>query len=1067
MHVHKPELEESLFEAALEILSADQRELFLNVACQGNRALRSRLDALLEGHFGGDGFLARDPGRDPASLDEDQQCQVINRYKLLEKIGEGGFGEVWMAEQREPVKRRVALKILKLGMDTRQVVGRFDAERQALALMDHPNIAKVFDGGATDSGRPYFVMELVRGVKITEYCDKNLLPTEERLKLFILVCHAIQHAHQKGIIHRDIKPSNILVTLHDGVPVPKVIDFGIAKAAQGSVTDRTIFTQLQQFIGTPAYVSPEQAEMSGLDVDTRSDIYSLGVLLYELLVGQTPFDVVEVMKGGIDSLRRVIRDNEPVKPSTKLKTLPAQELTSTAQRRQTDPLKLTRQMGGDLDWIVMKCLEKDRRRRFETANGLAMDLQRYLANEPVTARPPSAAYRIRKLIQRNKLAFTAGAFILLVFLGGLGGIILVQRNANREFRKRLYTSELNRAGLAWQSGQSAGMRALLDRCPPDLRNWEWTFLHHQLERWQQSTLFSINDVVGGAALSADARLIAISAGGKLSIHAYPGGDLVQSIPFSPAWQSPFSVSPKDDSVATLEGSSGTLTIWDMRTGRELLHVKHGEGAGGLAWFHNGKSIATGGNDGIVHVWDATTGREMRHFSIGKKVTGLGIAYDDQTIAVGTSGVEVRLIDATTGEARREFHTRGPFNSQLIFSPDGRKLLIGNGTGGGFRNDKRVWSLEDGGSMDLNSGEGIHFAFSSDSQRLAVADGGGLIQLWDLEQRVELERFSANVGWSTFVHILPDNRILSAGSDGALKISEPKREAAAQLKGYGNSLRVLSFSSDSRWIAAGGSSTNVPIWSVAPGAGSAPSAIYTKHASVAFAVAFSPDGKVASCSSDLSVRVWVPSTLETLWSASLAPSTPAWWLAFSPDARRLYVASNSDTLHVFDAATGRKLKSLNGLVNTIDGLAISPDGSQMVLCQKSLISVRDALDLHEIWSAPAAPDRCASFSPDGQWIATGDLDGGITLWQVKSGGRVRRTLRGHSASVKGLSFHPDGTRLVSCSVDGQVKIWDWREGVELLNLAAPGHGILWSVLFSPDGRMIAAAGGDGNITIWRQ
>jgi serine/threonine protein kinase len=424
-----------LFLKALEKSTPAERAAFLDGACGGDAALRAAVEILLADHRE-DSFLEQPAlavtGSSTvriATPNDEQVGTLIGRYKLLEPLGEGGFGAVWLAEQKEPVRRKVALKVIKLGMDTRQVVARFEAERQALALMDHPNIAKVLDAGTTDAGRPYFAMELVRGIPITKFCDENKLPTRERLDLFIKVCHAVQHAHQKGIIHRDLKPSNVLVTLHDGVPVPKVIDFGIAKATQQELTDKTLHTMFQQFIGTPAYVSPEQAEMSGLDIDTRTDIYSLGVLLYELLTGVTPFDAHQLVQSGLDEMRRIIREDEPQRPSNRLSTLEMVAATTLARHRREKLPALVNLVRGDLDWIVMKCLEKDRTRRYETASGLAADLKRHLGNEPILARPPSAAYRFRKAYRRNRIAFTAAACVLAAMVISLIGIWVSARRA--------------------------------------------------------------------------------------------------------------------------------------------------------------------------------------------------------------------------------------------------------------------------------------------------------------------------------------------------------------------------------------------------------------------------------------------------------------------------------------------------------------------------------------------------------------------------------------------------------------------------------------------------------------
>jgi serine/threonine protein kinase/Tfp pilus assembly protein PilF len=426
----------SIFGKALELSSDSERAAYLDRACQGDAGLRAEVESLLQAREKAGAFLAGSASDPATTCDEpivERPGALIGPYKLLEQIGEGGFGVVFMAEQQRPLRRKVALKVLKPGMDTRQVVARFEAERQALALMDHPNIARIFDGGETASGRPYFVMELVRGIPITDFCDQSQLPVRERLELFLNVCQAVQHAHQKGVIHRDIKPSNVLVTMHNGTAVVKVIDFGVAKAIGQQLTDKTLFTGFAQMIGTPLYMSPEQAAISAVDVDTRSDIYSLGVLLYELLTGTTPFDKERLHQAGYDEMRRIIREEEPPRPSTRMSTL-GQAATTISTQRKSDPKRLSQLFRGELDWIVMKCLEKDRNRRYESASALAADVQRYLSDEPVLACPPSAAYRVRKFARRNKKALAVAGLILFIvgLLGGGGGWVIRDRAARKQ-----------------------------------------------------------------------------------------------------------------------------------------------------------------------------------------------------------------------------------------------------------------------------------------------------------------------------------------------------------------------------------------------------------------------------------------------------------------------------------------------------------------------------------------------------------------------------------------------------------------------------------------------------------
>lgn len=606
----------------------------------------------------------------------DLEGQVIDRYRLLEKIGEGGWGIVYAAEQVVPVRRRVALKVIKMGMDTRAVVSRFAAERQALAMMDHPHIAKVLDAGATQAGRPYFVMELVRGIRVTEFCDQEKLGFRQRLELFCQICEAIQHAHQKGIIHRDIKPSNILVSVHEGLPTPKVIDFGIAKATDQRLTEHTVYTQINQFIGTPAYMSPEQAEMSSMDIDTRSDIYSLGVLLYELLTGRLPFGADELAAGGIDAIRRTIREREPVRPSTRMTALDSAELRVVAQRRSLDPPRLIHLLKGDLDWIVMKCLEKDRTRRYATANGLSSDIRRYLQHEPVVARPPSALYRLRKAIQRNELAFASGVAVLTALLLGAGGSTWEAIRANRAEREQTriweksqelarletiarqaaitskvraeamtralrteaYAADMRVAQLELEAGNLGTAREILGKYIPgagevveDLRGLEWRFL------WS-ATHAGVPENSGAGDVRWVSRLFRPATA--------LDGPAVSTSPLAVV----ASVASADGQVMARDLGDGTVEVRSTGTPAFQYRLLDGStGVGRLALSLKGKSLAVVCMDGSARIWALDGGTLSGPLLLGDShITDMAFTSDGRTLVSASRKKEIGFWNVDTG-----------------------------------------------------------------------------------------------------------------------------------------------------------------------------------------------------------------------------------------------------------------------------------------------------------------------------------------------------------------------------------------------------------------------------------
>jgi eukaryotic-like serine/threonine-protein kinase len=1037
---------------------------------------------------------------------------IIGPYKLLQQIGEGGFGVVYMAEQEQPVRRLVALKIIKPGMDTSQVIARFESERQALALMDHPNIARVLDAGATGSGHPYFVMELVKGVPITDFCDKNHLATDARLKLFLNVCHAIQHAHHKGIIHRDIKPSNVMVTLHDGIPVVKVIDFGVAKATVQKLTERTLFTAYGQMLGTPAYMSPEQAEMSGLDIDTRSDVYSLGVLLYELLTGTTPLEANRLREAGYAEMQRLIREEDPPRPSTRLSSL-GDSATGVAGNRGLEVKRLVQLLASDLDWVVMKALEKDRNRRYDTPASFAEDIERYLADETIEARPASAGYRLRKILRRNKGPVLSASLIFLALVSGVFGTTLGLFEAKRhegeakrqeQLAVAAQKQEALRADSEAKLAKENGLLAQSERDASTLaRNNQkiaegkaaelkvalaQSYFRQGLREYDAGRPNSaLADLTRALAMTGPEHPLCTSYRRVLVDRCLQGGK--QLLP--PLWHAgPVrTVAFSPDGTRVVTGSlDKTARIWDVSTGASLgKKMEHERAVEGVAFSPDGTRLITRSGK-LTRLWDgysgAPLGAVMEHEG---DVTSAMFSPDATFVVTGSRDGTARLWNAHSGVPTTPRMRHDASVYCVTFSPDGRRVATGCGVGV-RTGSAQLWDATTGGAVGKvmrHSDIVYSVVFSPDGTRILTGSQDGTARVWDAQSGAPigpLIRRDCPIGNAIFS---PDGtRILTHDGDFGWEYRSYTAQlwdamtgapvgAAMNHEGY---VQAIAFSPDGTRVVTASQGRVARLWDGYTGG---PVGEVMKHQSYVGSVAFSPDGtRLLTGSDDNTARLWSADTGIPIGQEMRHPHQDhGTAVAFSPDGTRVITGSAKPgkgrvigTAHLWDAHTGAPIGEEMQHERQVTSVAFSPDGTRVATGSGRWNSG----GLAELWDAHTGVRvgqaiRHAhlvwqvAFNPDGTRVVTSSQDGTARLWDPHTATPLGKVMK-HDLGIRSLAISPDGTRVVTSSDDGTVRLWDAHTGTPC-GAVMKHEGLLRTVAISPDGTRVVAGSENGTARLW--